>query len=89
MLLRAYSRSDTDVVDIEKQVDANTVFDYDKVREYAKDVRQKGAGVLRWRPNVKWEKDRGRDVESAPWFGVFGGERVNDWHLGLGEKRGA
>ena len=24
-------------------------------------------------PNIKWEKDRGKDVESAPWFPVFKG----------------
>ena len=53
------------------------------------DVGKKGAGVLRDKPNIKWEKDRGKDVASAPWFEVFGGERVNDWHLSLGEKRAA
>ena len=50
------------------------------------DVGKKGAGVLRDKPNIKWGKDRGKDVESAPWFGVFGGERINDWHLTVGEK---
>jgi len=45
------------------------------------------AGVLRKNPKVNWNKDRGKDVKSAPWFSVFKGERVNDWHLGLGEKR--
>jgi hypothetical protein len=49
-------------------------------------VGKKGAGVLRDKPNIKWEKDRGKDVESAPWFAVFGGERINDWHLTVGEK---
>ncbi|MCB0041463.1 MAG: hypothetical protein KDE23_17365, partial [Caldilinea sp.] len=48
------------------------------------------AGVLRHNKgpklNIKWGKDRGKDVESAPWFGVFGGERINDWHLTVGEK---
>jgi hypothetical protein len=39
--------------------------------------------------NIKWEKDRGKDVASAPWFGVHGGDRINDWHTMLGEKRGA
>jgi len=53
------------------------------------DVGKKGAGVLRDKPNIKWGKDRGKDVESAPWFGVFGGERINDWHLSLAEKRAA
>jgi hypothetical protein len=42
--------------------------------------------VLRDKPNIQWEKDRGKDVASAPWYGVFGGERINDWHLTLAEK---
>lgn len=37
--------------------------------------------------NVTWDKDRGKDVESAPWFKVFGGERINDYHTTLDEKR--
>jgi hypothetical protein len=53
------------------------------------DVKKKGAGVLREKPNIKWDKDRGRDVSSAPWYGVFGGERINDHHLSLSEKRAA
>ena len=36
--------------------------------------------------NIKWDKDRGKDVESAPWFGVFGGDRINDHHLTRAEK---
>jgi hypothetical protein len=36
--------------------------------------------------NITWDKDRGKDVESAPWFKVFGGERINDHHLTLAEK---
>lgn len=48
------------------------------------------AGVLRKNPkNLNWKKDRGKDPESAPWFKVFGGERINDWHLSLEEKRRA
>jgi hypothetical protein len=39
--------------------------------------------------NVKWEKDRGKDVESAPWYGVFKGDRINDHHTTLAEKRKA
>ena len=39
--------------------------------------------------NIKWDKDRGKDVESAPWFKVFGGDRINDHHLTLAEKRAA
>jgi hypothetical protein len=37
--------------------------------------------------NVTWDKDRGQDVESAAWFKVFGGERINDYHTTLDEKR--
>lgn len=37
--------------------------------------------------NIAWDKDRGKDVESAPWFGTFKGERINDHHLTLAEKR--
>ncbi len=55
----------------------------------AGDVGKKGAGVLRAKPNIKWTKDRGKDVESAPWFPVFNGERINDHHLTLAEKRAA
>jgi len=39
--------------------------------------------------NVTWDKDRGKDVESAPWFKVFGGERINDYNTMLDEKRAA
>jgi hypothetical protein len=41
------------------------------------------------KPNITWDKDRGKDVESAPWFGVFGGDRINDHHLTWGEKMAA
>ena len=52
-------------------------------------VRKKGAGVLRDKPNVKWTKDRGKDVPSAPWYNLFEGERINDHHLSLKEKKEA
>lgn len=62
---------------------------------YARDVSKKGAGILRWAPNIKWTKDRGKDVESAPWY-TLGlqydegeGARINDHHLSLAEKRAA
>lgn len=49
---------------------------------------KKGAGVLRWKPNIKWNKDRGtepqRPEEQYPWFwdgDTFTGARVNDVHL--------
>jgi len=53
------------------------------------DVKKKGAGILRDKPNIKWTKDRGKDVESAPWFSTFSGERINDHHLTLAEKKSA
>ncbi|WP_229458795.1 BREX-1 system adenine-specific DNA-methyltransferase PglX [Massilia glaciei] len=39
--------------------------------------------------NITWDKDRGKDVGSAPWFKVDGGERINDRHLTLAEKTAA
>jgi hypothetical protein len=38
----------------------------------ATDVGKKGAGILRWKPNIKWEKDRGTEPQRPkadyPWF---------------------
>lgn len=55
---------------------------------------KKGAGVLRSKPNIKWEKlDRGTDVASAPWFNLgpeYGeklGARINYHHLTIAEKQ--
>ena len=60
------------------------------------DVAKRGAGVLRDRPkSLHWEKDRGSDIPSAPWYELglkYGGkvgDRINDHHLSLGEKRAA
>ena len=59
------------------------------------DVGKRGAGVLRDKPNIKWEKDRGSDVSSAPWYKLglqYGGrvgDRINDHHLSLAEKQAA
>lgn len=68
------------------------------------DIRVKDAGVLRDRvtsrdPKTKelklWGKDRGSDVPSAPWYELglqYGGkvgDRINDHHLTLAEKRAA
>ncbi|MFC2134713.1 Eco57I restriction-modification methylase domain-containing protein [Bacteroidota bacterium] len=59
------------------------------------DVRKKGAGVLRDKPNIKWNKDRGTNVPSAPWyklgleFGGKEGDRINEHHLILAEKLAA
>jgi hypothetical protein len=61
----------------------------------AKDLGKKGAGILRFKPNVKWTKDRGKDVPSAPWYhlgleyGGKEGDRINEHHLSLAEKRAA
>lgn len=59
------------------------------------DVGKKGAGVLRERPKIKWDKDRGSDVSSAPWYHLGpkydgkDGDRINDHHLSLAEKQKA
>ena len=43
--------------------------------------------------NIHWNKDRGKDVESAPWYrlgleyGCKEGDRINEHHLSLEEKR--
>jgi hypothetical protein len=47
------------------------------------------AGVLRKNPRVNWNKDRGKDREEAPWYRLFKGDRINDHHLTLAEKRAA
>jgi hypothetical protein len=53
------------------------------------DAGKKGGGCLRDKPNINWNKDRGKDVESAPWCHIFNGDRINDYHLPLAEKRAA
>src|SRR5690625_2437235 len=61
----------------------------------ARDVGRKDAGILRAKPNIHWKKDRGTDVESAPWYtlgleyGGKQGDRINEHHLSLEEKRKA
>lgn len=60
-----------------------------------RDVGKKGAGLLRERPKLKWDKDRGSDVPAAPWYHLGplydgkNGDRINDHHLGLAEKQKA
>lgn len=39
--------------------------------------------------NITWDRDRGNDPTHTPWYNVFGGERVNDHHLALAEKKAA
>ncbi len=59
------------------------------------DIKKKGAGVLRDKPNIYWKKDRGKDVETAHWYHLgpeYGGklgDRINDHHLSLAEKQTA
>ena len=57
---------------------------------------KKDTGILRAKPNIHWKKDRGkepvREQEQFPWFwksGKFTGERVNNVHLAIAEKRAA
>jgi hypothetical protein len=57
---------------------------------------KKSAGILRVKPNIKWDKDRGkepqRDKKDFSWFwngGGFTGDRVNDVHLTIEQKRKA
>jgi hypothetical protein len=53
------------------------------------DVGKKGAGILRDKPNINWNKDKGKDVESAPWYHIWRSDRINDHHLTLADKRRA
>ncbi|MCB5263141.1 MAG: BREX-1 system adenine-specific DNA-methyltransferase PglX, partial [Candidatus Cloacimonetes bacterium] len=39
--------------------------------------------------NLNWDKDRGKDVPSAPWYHLDKGDRINDRHLSLTEKKEA
>lgn len=61
----------------------------------SKDVGKKGAGVLRAKPNIHWRNDRGTDSDFAPWFDLgleYGGkqgDRINEHHLSLAEKKAA
>jgi hypothetical protein len=47
------------------------------------------ADILRKKPHINWNKDKGRETESAPWFHLFKGDRINDHHLSLEEKQQA
>ena len=55
---------------------------------------KKGAGILRAKPNIHWKRDRGKEPvrkeTQFPWFwksGKFTGERVNNAHLPIADKR--
>ena len=47
-----------------------------------------GAGILRWKPNIKWTKDRGKEperpIEEFPWFWNWD-EKTEDF-MGTGKK---
>ena len=45
--------------------------------------------MLRRKPKIKWNKDRGKDPADAPWYHLFEGDRITDHHLSLEEKRNA
>jgi hypothetical protein len=49
---------------------------------------KKGAGILRTKPNIKWEKDRGkepfRDKHDFPWF--WGWDKETEDFVGLGKE---
>jgi hypothetical protein len=34
-----------------------------------------------WEPNINWNNDRGKDVESAPWYHLFNGDCINDHQI--------
>ncbi|MDR1036702.1 MAG: hypothetical protein LBT40_09055 [Deltaproteobacteria bacterium] len=60
------------------------------------DIRVKGAGILRDKPDIDWSMDCGKDVpgadgipsrRSAPWLKMFNGQRINDHHLKLSDKQ--
>jgi hypothetical protein len=60
------------------------------------DVKVKDAGVLRNKiSGINWNKDRGADVPSAPWYhlglqyGGKEGDRINEHHLSLAQKKSA
>jgi hypothetical protein len=59
------------------------------------DAGRRHAGGLRDKPTIKWDKDRGGDVPSAPWYvlGLLCGGKVgngnHDHHLQLAAKHKA
>ena len=56
----------------------------------AEDVGRKGAGILRFKPNVKWKKDRGKEPESLrprdefPWFWGCDPEKHHEHRIDFG-----
>ncbi len=51
-------------------------------------IGRAGAGVLRWKPNIKWDKDRGKEPERPkeeyPWFWNWNGKTVD--FMGAGKE---
>lgn len=49
---------------------------------------KKGAGILRWKPNIKWGKDRGKEPkrpkEEYPWF--WGWDETSTDFMGTGKE---
>lgn len=60
---------------------------YNHATEHAlvSNVAAKGVGTRRWKPNIKWGRDRGKNPPGSPW----GEDRDNHKHLTLAEKRAA
>lgn len=57
---------------------------------------KRGAGILRWKPNIKWKKDRGKEPESLrpkvdfPWFwGCNGDSNASDGTDYTAERAGS
>lgn len=65
------------------------------IRPFMSVPGKKGAGILRDKVTIRWGKDRGKDGPSAPWYNLgplYGGkegDRINDHHLSLEEKKKA
>jgi hypothetical protein len=55
------------------------------LREITGDNRR--ASVLGAEPSIRCNEDCGRDIESAPWYYLFQGDRIKDHHLTLVETR--
>jgi hypothetical protein len=53
------------------------------------DVGRKGAGVLREKPNINWNKGSGQGRGERAVVSSVKGDRINDCHLSLKEKRAA
>ncbi len=65
------------------------------IRPFMSVPGKKGVGILRDKIPIRWGKDRGKDGPSTPWYSLgplYGGEKgdkINDHHLSLDEKKKA